>query len=415
MPRLLDVQDLRTHFHTEDGVVRAVDEVTFHIEEGEVLGLVGESGCGKSVTSLSIMRLIAPPGRLAGGHIRFRDTDLAELSEPEMQKVRGNEIAMIFQEPMTSLNPVFTVGDQIAEAIMLHQNKDKRSAMAEAARLLTEVQIPDADKRVSDYPHQMSGGMRQRVMIAMALSCNPSLLIADEPTTALDVTIQAQILELILEEREKRGLSVLLITHDLGVVAENDTGRAAPAGDHRRHGSRSPRAAEGLLLRASLHRDGVARGSLRGDDARPRQCRRRSQRPLLPLRLMVNDPNDRRASAAGHEPLATISGLKKYFPLTRGVFSRVYAHVKAVDDISFDIKAGETLGLVGESGSGKTTVGRCILRLIEPSAGKVVFGGQDVTSLGTEAMRRLRRQMQIIFQDPFASLNPRMTIRAIIG
>jgi len=220
MPRLLDVQDLRTHFHTEDGVVRAVDEVTFHIEEGEVLGLVGESGCGKSVTSLSIMRLIAPPGRLAGGHIRFRDTDLAELSEPEMQKVRGNEIAMIFQEPMTSLNPVFTVGDQIAEAIMLHQNKDKRSAMAEAARLLTEVQIPDADKRVSDYPHQMSGGMRQRVMIAMALSCNPSLLIADEPTTALDVTIQAQILELILEEREKRGLSVLLITHDLGVVAE---------------------------------------------------------------------------------------------------------------------------------------------------------------------------------------------------
>ena len=220
MQPLLDVRNLETHFILEDGVVRAVDKVSFQVAPGETVALVGESGCGKSVTALSIMRLVAPPGRVVGGQILFEGTDLLRLKEEEMRKIRGNEIAMIFQEPMTSLNPVFTVGDQIAEAIMLHQRKGRREAMKDAADMLDKVAIPDPHRRVRDYPHQMSGGMRQRVMIAMALSCNPRLLIADEPTTALDVTIQAQILDILNRLQEEYELSVLLITHDMGVVAE---------------------------------------------------------------------------------------------------------------------------------------------------------------------------------------------------
>jgi len=220
MAPLLDVQNLETQFQLEDGVVRAVDRVSFRVDAGETVGLVGESGCGKSVTALSIMRLVAAPGRVAGGRILFHGTDLLALREDEMRKIRGNEIAMIFQEPMTSLNPVFTIGDQIAEAIQLHQKKSRKEAMEEAAAMLDKVAIPDAHKRVRDYPHQLSGGMRQRVMIAMALSCNPKLLIADEPTTALDVTIQAQILDILNRLQEEYQLSILLITHDMGVVAE---------------------------------------------------------------------------------------------------------------------------------------------------------------------------------------------------
>ena len=217
---LLEVKNLKTSFHLEEGIVRAVDDVSFTINEGETLGLVGESGCGKSVTSLSVMRLVSPPGRIEGGHMLFKGRDLVKLPEKDMRKIRGNEISMIFQEPMTSLNPVFTVGNQIAEAIQLHQKKSKREAMAEAVRMLRAVSIPDPDRRVNEYPHQMSGGMRQRVMIAMALSCNPSLLIADEPTTALDVTIQAQILDILAKLKKDFRLSLLLITHDLGVIAE---------------------------------------------------------------------------------------------------------------------------------------------------------------------------------------------------
>ncbi|MEM7249152.1 MAG: ABC transporter ATP-binding protein [Acidobacteriota bacterium] len=220
MAPILDVRHLQTHFHTEDGVVRAVDDVSFTVEAGETVALVGESGCGKSVTALSVMRLVSPPGRIVSGEILFDGTDLVGLPEEDMRRIRGNDIAMIFQEPMTSLNPVFTVGDQIAEAITLHQGLPRAQAMDEAARMLDKVAIPDATKRVRDYPHQMSGGMRQRVMIAMALSCNPKLLIADEPTTALDVTIQAQILDILNRLQEEYQLSVLMITHDLGVVAE---------------------------------------------------------------------------------------------------------------------------------------------------------------------------------------------------
>ena len=217
---LLDVKNLKTYFHLEEGTVKAVDDVSFHIDEGETLGLVGESGCGKSVTSLSVMRLLSPPGKIEGGTITFKGQALLDLPEKEMRKIRGNEISMIFQEPMTSLNPVFTVGNQIAEAIKLHQKKNRHEAMEEAVRMLRAVAIPDPEKRVRDYPHQLSGGMRQRVMIAMALSCNPSLLIADEPTTALDVTIQAQILDILAKLKKDFRLSLLLITHDLGVIAE---------------------------------------------------------------------------------------------------------------------------------------------------------------------------------------------------
>ncbi len=217
---LLEVKNLQTHFFSDDGVVKAVDDVSFELKEGESLGIVGESGCGKSVTSLSVMRLIAHPGKVAGGKILYKGKDLLAMPEREMRKIRGNEISMIFQEPMTSLNPVFTVGYQIAEAVMLHQKKSKGEAMEIAAAMLKTVAIPDPDKRVHDYPHQLSGGMRQRVMIAMALSCNPKLLIADEPTTALDVTIQAQILDILRDLRAKFGLSTIMITHNLGVVAE---------------------------------------------------------------------------------------------------------------------------------------------------------------------------------------------------
>ncbi len=240
MPPILDVRDLQTHFFVEDGVVRAVDKVSFEVQPGETVALVGESGCGKSVTALSIMRLVAPPGRIVGGQILFQGTDLTKLPEEQMRRIRGNRIAMIFQEPMTSLNPVFTVGDQIAEAIMLHQKKNRKAALADAAEMLSKVAIPDPHRRVNDYPHQMSGGMRQRVMIAMALSCNPALLIADEPTTALDVTIQAQILDILNRLQEEFHLSVLLITHDMGVVAETSkrvvvmyTGRVVEEADAR--------------------------------------------------------------------------------------------------------------------------------------------------------------------------------------
>ena len=270
MPPLLEVRELETHFLLEDGVVRAVDKVSFEVQPGETVALVGESGCGKSVTALSIMRLVAPPGRIVGGQVLFQGTDLLKLPEEEMRKIRGNRIAMIFQEPMTSLNPVFTVGDQIAEAIVLHQKKSRKEAMKDAADMLDRVAIPDAHRRVNDYPHQMSGGMRQRVMIAMALSCNPSLLIADEPTTALDVTIQAQILDILNRLQEEFNLSVLMITHDMGVVAETCkrvvvmyTGRVVEEADVRTlfHAPKHPYT-QGLLR-------SIPKPYVEGEEARP--------------------------------------------------------------------------------------------------------------------------------------------------
>jgi ABC-type glutathione transport system ATPase component len=393
--KILDVRNLQVQFHSDDGIVRAVDDVSFHINTGETLAIVGESGSGKSVPSLAIMRLIAsPPGKIAGGEIMFRGKsgqtqDLLKASNSQMRKLRGNDIAMIFQEPMTSLNPVYTVGDQIAEAIMLHQGKSRSQAMKLATDMLDLVEVPEPAKRIHYYPHQMSGGQRQRVMIAMALSCNPSLLIADEPTTALDVIIQAQILDLVRKLQHEIGASVLFITHDLGVVAE-------------------------IADRVVVMQTGkiVETGNVKQIFADPQHD--------YTKRLLAAVPNidmAKPAPAAKTKPstLLSVRNLRKWFPVTGGVFQRTVGHIKAVNDMNLDLHRGEVLGLVGESGSGKTTAGRAILRLVEPTSGEVNFDGTDVTKLSPNQMRLFRRRMQIIFQDPYASLNPRMTIGNILA
>jgi glutathione transport system ATP-binding protein len=393
--RILEVNNLAVHFLTDDGVVKAVDDLSFHILKGETLAVVGESGSGKSVTSLAIMRLIPdPPGKIVGGQILFRGKDgkvknLAKEDEASMRKIRGNDIAMIFQEPMTSLNPVYTVGDQIMETIMLHQDRGRQQARALAVEMLDLVEIPDPHKRISNYPHQMSGGMRQRVMIAMALSCNPSLLIADEPTTALDVIIQAQILELVNKLKSEIQTSVLFITHDLGVVAE-------------------------MADRVVVMQNGlkVEEGAVRQIFGAPREAYTRRLIAAVPRIDAAKLPPPRREEPA---PLLEIHNLQKWFPLCGGILNRTLGYVKAVTDVSFAVRRGEVLGLVGESGSGKTTVGRCILRLIEPTGGRIDFDGQEITHLPQDQLRPLRRRMQIIFQDPFASLNPRMTVGDILA
>jgi len=357
-----------------------------------------------------------------------------------MRALRGNEIAMIFQEPMTSLNPVYSVGSQIGEALRLHRGMSRKEARAESIRLLAEVGIPEPDQRVDEYPHQLSGGMRQRVMIAMALSCEPKLLIADEPTTALDVTIQAQILELLAELRERHGMAVLLITHDLGVVAEvcdrvvvMYAGQVVETGAvYEIFGNPSHPYTRGLLDSLPSVDDPGQRlesipGTVPNPTAWPEGCRFRERCSLAadgceaaqdlvsldgdPVRLEHGrwDMIDRSGP-----PLLSVRDLKKYFPVRRGAFARVTGQVKAVDGVSFDIWPGETLGLVGESGCGKSTTGRAILRLLEPTSGEVHFDGQDVRALHAKGLRALRRRVQFVFQDPFGSLNPRMSVGAML-
>ena len=392
--RLLEVNNLKTYFDTEEGTIKAVDGVSFHLDRGETLGVVGESGSGKSVTSLSVMRLIAtPPGRVAGGEIVFEGEDLLKKTEAAMRCLRGNEIAMIFQEPMTSLNPVYTVGRQIAEAIVLHQSTTHREALRRAAALLDRVGIPEPGKRIKEYPHQMSGGMRQRVMIAMALSCTPKLLIADEPTTALDVTIQAQILDLMRSLQADLGMSILFITHDLGVIAEM--------------------ADRVVVLYAGR---AVEEGGVHDVFAAPKRPYTQGLLKAIPRVDQAVLRQEALSTTPGPVPnLLEVRNLKKYFPVRGGLFSRGQALVKAVEEVSFNVKPGEVVGLVGESGSGKTTTGRALLRLVEPTAGEVRFKGVDLTNLPKVQMRAYRKEMQIIFQDPFASLNPRMTVGESIG
>ncbi len=392
---LLEVRDLAVNFHTDDGVVEAVKGLSFHLEKGETLAIVGESGSGKSVSALSLMGLLPKPAaRIVGGQALFRRKsgevlDLLRAEEATMRRIRGNEMAMIFQEPMTSLNPVYTVGDQIAEAIVLHQGKGRKEARQLAIEMLNLVEIPNPHKRVDDYPHQMSGGMRQRVMIAMALSCNPSLLIADEPTTALDVIIQAQILELMKKLQAEIGTAVLFITHDLGVVAE-----MADRVVVMQHGLKVEEADVYTLFKA------------------PKEAY--TQR-LLAAVPRIDQEKPAPPERATPPVLVRLENLRVWFPLRAGVLSRVVGHVKAVDDVSLEVYKGEVLGLVGESGSGKTTLGRSLLRLIEPTGGRIWFSGQEITHLPKEALRAFRRRMQIIFQDPYASLNPRMTVGDIIA
>jgi len=414
---LIQIKNLSVEFQTDDGAVRAVKNISFDIPRGKTVGLVGESGSGKSVSSLAIMRLIPnPPGKVTSGEIIYEGKDLLKLPEAQMRKVRGDRISMIFQEPMTSLNPVFTVGDQIAETLMLHQKLSKAQAMAKAEDLLTQVGIPNPKERIKSYPHEMSGGQRQRVMIAMAIACEPDLLIADEPTTALDVTIQKQILDLLADLQKKYGMSILFITHDLGVIADiADEVVVMYRGDivergHTENIFTKPQHpyTKGLLAcRPSLEQN-ARRLPVVSDFMTP------DGKERAPNTASTKNKKETRVISEQQPVLLEIKGVKKYFPLQTSFFGNVKSWVKAVDDVNLTVRRGRTLGLVGESGCGKTTLGRTLLRLVEPTDGQIVYNGTDITKLDREKMRAMRRKMQIIFQDPYASLNPRMTIGAAL-
>ncbi len=422
---LLAIEGLRTTFRTDEGTVVAVQDASLSIAPGRTLGLVGESGSGKSVTSLSVLRLLPERvGRIESGRIRFLGRDLVQLPEREMLKIRGAEIAMIFQEPMSSLNPVLTVGSQVVEAIRIHQGSSKREARERTIRLFEEVGLPDPGRRIDMYPHELSGGQQQRVMIAMALSCNPKLLIADEPTTALDVTIQAQILDLLRGIRDKRGMAILFITHDLGLVSTIADEIAVMY-----RGRIVERA--GVLDIFAHPQHPYTKGLLA---CRPRLTSRETRLPVVSdfmeveelgggeIRVIEKTPPPASvvagvAASPARElggPLLEVKDLHVTFPIKKGILQRVVGHVHAVDGISFHVRAGETLGLVGESGCGKTTTGRAILRLIEPTSGTVRFDGTDLSALDGDALRRVRRTMQIVFQDPYGSLNPRLTIETAL-
>jgi peptide/nickel transport system ATP-binding protein len=481
---LLEVRGLRTCFFSPEGVVTAVDGVDLTVRRGEILGLVGETGCGKSAIALSVMGLLDAPGRVVGGSVRLGGVELLGLPESEMAKIRGSRVAMVFQQPQSSLDPVFKAGDQIVEAIRAHHPFAKCEAWRQAVQLLREVGIPDPERLAHAYPHELSGGMAQRVMIAIALACRPDLVIADEPTTALDVTIQAQILDLLRSLRDRFGTAVIVITHDLGVIAEMAdrvavmyAGRIVEQTDVRdlfmepRHPYTQGLIACMPRLDEVRPRLAVIPGTVPSLTDAPPGCRfapRCQARAMLGLsrceeaepplavvgpgheaRCWLYDPAAARgpgesgrtepcgvAVAAGHaggapgelpvngfltvrrpagvetapRPLLTVTDLFKHFSGGAGLFRRSACAVRAVDGVSFEVRAGETLALVGESGCGKTTVGRAILRLIPATAGTVLFEGRDVLNAGATALRTLRREMQIIFQDPLSSLDPRMRV-----
>ncbi|MCZ8395653.1 dipeptide ABC transporter ATP-binding protein [Achromobacter ruhlandii] len=401
-------------FNTENGVFRAVENLDFDVRPGKTLAIVGESGSGKSVTSMAIMRLTDyNNGRIATGQILFRDgadreVDLTAASDEQMRAIRGNDIAMIFQEPMTSLNPVFTIGDQIIEAIMLHQQLSRSAARKAARALLEKVRLPDAEQLLDRYPHQLSGGMRQRVMIAMALSCQPRLLIADEPTTALDVTIQAQILNTIRELQRDLGTAVIFITHDMGVVAEMaDDVVVMLRGKKVEQGPveeifRAPRHPYTRALLAAVPR----LGSLTGRDLPLRT----PQTVLEGDTLREVGETREQDTARYDEPVLRVEKLTTRFDVGHNLFGRVTHRVHAVEEVSFDVYPGETLALVGESGSGKSTIGKTLQQLVAPTSGAVRYNGQDIFSMDAAGRQRLRQEIQYIFQDPYASLDPRKTV-----
>ncbi len=461
---ILKIDRLKTFFHSEHGVVRAVDDISLQVEKGRTLGIVGESGSGKSVTSLTVMGLLADAASIEGGSISFLGQELVGLPEPKMRSLRGKDVSMIFQEPMTSLNPVYQVGSQVAEAITAHERVTRAEAKKRTLDLFQEVGIPEPEQRYQSYPHQMSGGQKQRVMIAMALACNPQLLFADEPTTALDVTIQAQILELIREMRDKRGMAVIFITHDLGVISEiADEVGVMFAGKLVEYGptldifSRPQHAyTKGLLAcrprldtkfkRLPTIDDFMDIDKVEGEivvhekevgereqerfltDGRSRKLHPKSELAALGY----EDPDQFAESdfvEEGERPILEVKNLRVYFPIRRGLLLRHVGDVKAVDDVSFRVYQGQTLGLVGESGCGKTTTGRAILQLIHATAGDTVFCGCNLEQLrrtgqgrmqdrqgkaATLTRRSMHRHLQIIFQDPYGSLNPRMTVESTL-
>jgi glutathione transport system ATP-binding protein len=409
---VLAVTALAVEFRTSERTVTAVRDVSFSVGRAETVAIVGESGSGKSVTALSVLRLVEHGGgRILAGKLDFlrpggQHIDLVQADAATLRSIRGAEIAMIFQEPMTSLNPVYTVGEQIAESIRLHQHQDHAAARAEARRMLEQVRIPEAAQVAGRYPHQLSGGMRQRVMIAMALSCKPALLIADEPTTALDVTIQAQILELIRRLQSEMHMAVIFITHDMGVVAEVAErvlvmyrGEVVEQGsaDAIFHAPRNPYTRALLAAVPSL-------GSMQGTDLPARFPLVQTGSEAAPVPAAAPRPPD------PGSPLLSVRGLKTRFDLPGDFFGRVQRRVYAVEQVSFDLHARETLALVGESGCGKSTTGRSLLRLVDIAGGQIEFGGRDIARLPADAMRPLRREMQMVFQDPYASLDPRLTV-----
>jgi peptide/nickel transport system ATP-binding protein len=466
-PPLLQVQNLRTYLGTRAGVVRAVDGVSFEVTRGEVFAIVGESGSGKSMTAKTIMGLVPRAGSEISGEIRFDGEDLRAVSSQRLRRIRGDEIAMIFQDPLTSLNPVLSVGEQIAEAVRVHRDVSRREAWERAVDGLKRVGIPQPERRAKDYPHQFSGGMQQRAMIAMAMICDPKLLIADEPTTALDVTIQAQILELLLEIKERNGTSVMLITHDLGVVAGvsdrvavmyagqiHEVGATAEVFD-RPHGpytwgllgsipsftaaAGEPltpiRGAPPLLVapgggcrfrtRCDHEIDACALGMIELETVaggHATRCVRVSEPDWVGRRdarrasdEAVPAAHRRVASTAVDTPLLLeVEDLVKRFELRRAKLLGAPQSLNAVDGVSFSLRRGETLGLVGESGCGKSTTARLVARLLDPTEGRIHFDGQDIAAMKGGALRELRRSIQMVFQDPYSSLNPRMTISDIL-
>jgi peptide/nickel transport system ATP-binding protein len=461
---LLRVRDLKTYFHTKAGPARAVDGVSFDIAAGETFCLVGESGCGKSITALSIMQLVPQPaGYCAGGEIIYKDRDVLRLPEAEKRRLRGSDMSMIFQEPMTSLNPVLTVGYQLIEPLLHHQRRSQTEAREKALDLLEQVHIPDPPQRFHEYPHQLSGGMKQRVMIAMAMACEPGLLIADEPTTALDVTVQAEILALMKSLQTQNGTAILLITHDLGIVAEVAdrvavmyAGRIVEMASRERllHNPAHPYTTRLLQsLPSQDQRDQTLQtieGRVPPAHELPSGCRFAARCHMVqaacyetdPLLLPIEEqhmaacilydeqyqgrritpaevrtppsPRSRLSGQIEPVPLLCIDNLVVHFPIRQGVLRRVVSRVRAVDGVTLQIHRGQTLALVGESGCGKTTLGKALLQLIRPTGGHVLMDGQDLTTLNRHALHPYRRRLQVIFQDPYAALDPRMMVGEIV-
>ncbi|HZX63697.1 MAG TPA: ABC transporter ATP-binding protein, partial [Bacteroidales bacterium] len=421
--KILEVNDLTVVFHHENEITTAIEDVSFSLERGETLGIVGESGSGKSVTALSILRLIPyPEGEIKKGNIFFRDnhgsvSSLLLLTEKQMQRFRGKEVGMIFQEPMTSLNPVLTCGFQVTEAMRWHLKNSRKEARLRALDWFNEVRLPMPEAIFGSYPHQLSGGQKQRVMIAMAMSCNPNLLIADEPTTALDVTVQKTILELMKELQAKHGMSILFITHDLALVSDfADRILVMYKGKVVEEGKTDK------LFRSPSHP--YTAGLLK---CRPPANKRLKTLPTIteflepgirPMQVpeveTAEERKNRHDMIYSRPPILQVKDLETEFPSHFSFFGKADAFVKAVNCVSFDVYPGETLGIVGESGSGKTTLGRSILQLIRGRSGKIIFDGQEIQGLSQKKLRSIRRDLQIIFQDPYSSLNPRLTAGAAI-
>ena len=420
---LLEIKNLRVNFLDDDTWREVVHGIDFNVEAGRTLGIVGESGSGKSVSCLSVMHLLNPKtSRVNADGMLLEGMDITRFSERQMAEVRGKRIAMIFQEPMTSLNPVYRCGHQVSEMILQHEKVTKRAARDRVISLFNQVMLPRPEAIYDSYPHELSGGQKQRVMIAMAIACNPQILIADEPTTALDVTVQKEILKLLRHLQQETGMGMVFITHDLGVVSEiaddvlvmhngevMERGEVRQVLEHPQHPY-----TQGLLacrppVKIRLKKLPVVKEFLDGKWVG-------GQEQILRELQITDDQRQQHLKAIyARDPLLKVEHLNTWYPLKKGVFSRVYDYVKAVDDVSLEVYEGETLGLVGESGCGKTTLGRSILRLVEPTGGKVFFDGKEVTALNASSLRDFRRQAQIVFQDPYSSLNPRITIGEAIA